>query len=169
MRPRLNVASALETCCGRACLALAVDSGLSGTSATKASPISRGSRTARTAPRTNVAQTRPPTTEAAAFSGWPSTDAATASGSLAPAAAAAAAANAADDPRPARHRDLGADRDGESVRSGHVDGHPCGEVGVVGREVLALSFAPHGQALGRLHLDLDVQIERQRQGVEART
>ena len=69
-------------------------------------PASRGMRTARTAPRTVVAATRPPTTEAAAFSGWPSTRAATASGSRDPAAAAAATARAADEPEPARHGDL---------------------------------------------------------------
>ena len=44
--------------------------------------------------------TRPPTTEAAALSGWPSIRAATASGSVEPAAAAAAAARAAEEPRP---------------------------------------------------------------------
>ena len=44
--------------------------------------------------------TRPPTTEAAALSGCPSIRAATASGSLEPAAAAAAAARAAEEPSP---------------------------------------------------------------------
>ena len=68
--------------------------------ATKTRPTSRGMRTARTAPFTVVAATRPPTTDAAAFSGCPSKRAATASGSRAPAAAAAATARAADEPRP---------------------------------------------------------------------
>ena len=67
---------------------------------TKARLTSRGRRTACTPPFTRAAATRPPTMEAAALSGCPSIWAATASGSLAPAAAAAATARAADEPSP---------------------------------------------------------------------
>src|SRR5579862_311307 len=99
-RTRLKVASARATCWGSTWRAFDVASERSGTTATNSSPPSSGRRTARTAPRTRVAATSPPTTEAVAFSGCPSTRAATPSGSLDPAAAAAAAARAADEPSP---------------------------------------------------------------------
>ncbi len=97
---RLNAALSRLTSTGSAWRARAVDSVTSGTMTTKARLTSRGSRTARTPPLTLAAATRPPTVEAAALSGCPSIWAATASGSLAPAAAAAATARAADEPSP---------------------------------------------------------------------
>jgi hypothetical protein len=72
--------------------------------------------------------------EAAAFSGWPSIRAATASGSLDPAAAAAATARAAEEPT-AGHGDVGAHGDGQAVMAGHVDGHRGGQMGGVGGQV----------------------------------
>ena len=97
---RLKAALSRLTVSGRAWRARAVDRGASGTMATKARLTSRARRTAWTPPFTLAAATRPPTMEAAALSGWPSIWAATARGSLAPAAAAAATARAADEPRP---------------------------------------------------------------------
>ncbi|HMC43394.1 MAG TPA: hypothetical protein VKI20_10330 [Acidimicrobiales bacterium] len=39
-------------------------------------------------------------------------------------------------------------------------------MGGVGRELGALAFGPHGEAGRMHHLHLDVEVERQRQGVE---
>ena len=134
---------------------------------TKASDTSRGRRTARTPPLTSAAATRPPTAEAAAFSGWPSIRAATASGSSAPAAAAAATARAADEPSPRAMGILRADGDGQPVGAGHVDGHPGRQVRRVVGHARPFALGPDHQAGGRLHLHLDVEVEREGQGVEA--
>ena len=115
----------------------------------------------------SVAATRPPTTEAAAFSGWPSMRAATPSGSFDPAAAAAATARAAEDPRP---RATGMSERTVTARRSwpdHVDGHPGGQVHGVLFEVRTLALGPDRQAWRGLHLDLDVEVERHGQDVEA--
>ena len=162
------MASARPTCWGSAWRAWAVGRGRSGTMATNTSPASRGMRTARTAPRTRVAATRPPTTEAAAFSGWPSTRAATPRGSLEPAAAAAATARAAEDPSP---RATGISERTVMARwscPDDVDGHARRQVHVVVVDLGPFALGSHHQAGGRLDLDLDVEVEGQGQHVEAR-
>ena len=78
-------------------------------------PTSRGMRTARTAPRTVVAATRPPTTEAAAFSGWPSIRAATARGSVEPGRGGGGHGQGGRGPEAPGHGDVGAHRDGQPV------------------------------------------------------
>ena len=135
--------------------------------ATKTSPTSSGIRTARTAPWTSVAATRPPTTEAAAFSGCPSTRAATPRGSLEPGRGRGGHGQRGRRPQAAGHGDVGAHRDGQPVVPGHVDGHAGRQVHGVVFEVGTLTLGPDDQAGGRLHLDLDVEVEGQGQDVEA--
>ena len=143
-----------------------VDSGRSGTSTTHANSSSKGSGEATGTGPTMVAVTSPPTTEAAAFSGWPSTAAATCSGSAEPAAAAAAAASAAEDPRPRRDWDLGPDGDVEPFGAGDVHGHAGGEVGGVAGVLVPLPLRPDRQTTGGANLHLDIEGQGQGQRVE---
>ena len=98
--PTLATASAKGTWAGRTRRASAVASSSSGTTTTKRHAGSRFKVRATTAPALTRATTRPPSSEAAAFSAWPSTSVAIARASPAPAAAAAASARAAEDPSP---------------------------------------------------------------------
>jgi hypothetical protein len=67
---------------------------------------------------------------------------------------------------PDRH--LAADVDVEAVVASHVDGDAGGQVGGVPGQPRPLALAGHRQPFGRLHHHLDVQGQRQGQGVEAR-
>ena len=134
---------------------------------TKARLTSRGSRTACTPPFTRAAATRPPTIEAAALSAWPSIRAATARGSSAPAAAAAATARAADEPRPRAigicERTVMASRSvpatSMATRAARCDG--SSDRPAPSPSDRTMSFEDG------LHLDLDVPVEGDGQGVEA--
>ena len=69
--------------------------------------------------------------------------------------------------QPAGDRDLRAHRHREAVVPEHLGDHARRQVGGIVEEPRALALRVHAQCVGRLHLDADVAVDGDRQGVEA--
>ena len=115
-----------------------------------------------------VAATKPPRTLAAAFSGWPSDAAATASGSSAPAAAGGRGGQGGRRPESPRHRNLRAHGHGEAVVPQDL-GHDHARARCdASPDRSAPSPVLRTRARGGLHLDLHVAVKGDGEHIESR-